>query len=74
MLNPRREHPGGFDTNGEDLPLASKARVDILNFYGVAPSMEAYLMRRRQCLLMELGQIEELLGLERTKPPREKDG
>jgi len=68
----KREHPGGFDTSGGDPQIARRARVDVLNFYGMAQAMEAYLMRRRQCLLMELGQIEDLLGLERTKIPKDK--
>lgn len=34
--------------------------------------LTAYLMRRRQALIMELGEIEELLGLERSIMPRRK--
>ena len=33
-----------------------------------------YLMKRRQVLLMELGQIEDMLGLERSVTPRRKQG
>lgn len=35
--------------------------------------LRSYLLRRRQVLLMELGEIEDVLGLERTKPPKHKD-
>jgi hypothetical protein len=35
--------------------------------------LRAYLLTRRQALLMELGQIEDLLGLERTKVPKHKE-
>jgi hypothetical protein len=36
----------------------------------VDDAMRAYLMTRRQTLLMELGAIEDLLGIERTKKPK----
>jgi len=40
---------------------------------GVTPAqMAEYLLKRRQVLLMELGQIEDILGLPRTKEPRHK--
>lgn len=31
-----------------------------------------YYMRRRQCLIMELGAIEDLLGMERSIVPKRK--
>jgi hypothetical protein len=31
-----------------------------------------YYMRRRQCLIMELGALEDLLGLERSIVPKRK--
>lgn len=34
--------------------------------------MREYLLRRRQVLLMELGQIEDTLGIERTVTPKRK--
>ena len=34
--------------------------------------LKDYLLRRRQALLMELGQIEDILGMERSVPRRER--
>ena len=47
-------------------------RCAVIRANGVIPTLEKYLMRRRQQLIMEIGEIEDLLGLQRSITPRRK--
>jgi len=64
---------GAFALADIENELLSGASSDIIHSSEELPAwLQDYLMTRRQTLIMELGALEDLLGMERSIVPRRK--